>query len=308
MARTGFLALALAVTLAGCGKQAVECSGDSAANPVISIVKRELENETANRLRASGGVIADRSKIRAAIAQVAIVLEDVRTSKEDPNSTKRFCVATLKLKFSSQMLDDANSAREAANLNSVSELAELGGVDHEADTLSAEVEFNVQPTDDGSKVFAEMESGDSVLEIGSEVLASGLQRGLVEQQQRERDAAELSAEVSQNEALDEQRMANLNLALSENKLAVQTIKAAWDAIPKVTKARILPLQRAWIRKKTADCNIEAAAASTLPEEVAIAQLMCDTRMSNERLPWLQQNREQEETISLPPVEEAAFVD
>jgi uncharacterized protein YecT (DUF1311 family) len=47
------------------------------------------------------------------------------------------------------------------------------------------------------------------------------------------------------------------------------------------------MQRAWVRKKTADCNIEAAGASTeaLPKEAA--RLRCDTRLTTTRISELQ---------------------
>jgi uncharacterized protein YecT (DUF1311 family) len=303
MRRFALLGIVAAAALAGCGKQPVECSAASAAGPVISIVKREIEKQASSRVRSDGEYHVSRSKIRAAISQLKIALDDIRTSKEDPNSTKRFCEATLKITFPSDAIEEAERAREAAELNSVSELADNAEIDQEADRFSSSVEFNVQPTDDGEKVFAEMESGNNLFEFAAEVLASSLLRSVVEDQQRESAQAQASAAAEEEAAITEQRGANLNVAKTDNQLALQSIGALWKAIPSDVRARLLPAQRAWIRKKDADCRVEAASASTESSEREVARLNCDTRLNNERAAWLNQFRGQEDTTSLAPAEE-----
>lgn len=288
------LAAAAALLLAGCNKQPVECTAQSASAPVISIVKDELEKTVTRKMRGDDGEgSAPRSKIRAAIAQLVISLADIRTSREDPNSTKRFCAATLKIRIPADLLRDADSARDSLELGSVSDLAGNADIDRAADTFSAEIEFNVQPTDDGSKVFAETESGNSMFDFTAEVLSSGLMHARIADHQRnERLLADQQA-AAQNAALGEQKAANLGSAKTENQLAVQTIAAAWKAIPAERRSQMLALQRAWIRKKDADCKVEAASASIDPSEMEVARLNCDTRVTNDRIQYLQPFRSEE---------------
>jgi uncharacterized protein YecT (DUF1311 family) len=294
------LCICLAV-LAGCNKQPVECSAESAAEPVIAIVKEQLEREAANRSRQDGNQMVSKSKIRAALAELAITLEDVRTSREDPNSTKRFCEATLKMRFPAALIEDAEKAREAVGLNTVSEMADNLDIYRAADSFSAPIQFYVQPTDDGSKVFAETESGNSFFELGGEILASGLLRYNVEEQQALEANAQASAAAAEEAALGEQRAANVNAAKVDNQLAVQTIAAVWKSIPSDVRMRLTPAQKAWIRKKDADCRVEAAAASTEPSEMEVARLNCDTRLQSDRTSWLTQFRNSEDTTTLQPV-------
>lgn len=287
-------AAAAALLLAGCNKQPVECTAQSASAPVVSIVKDELEKTVTRKLRGDDGEgSAPQSKIRAAIAQLVISLNDIRTSREDPNSTKRFCAATLKIRIPSDLLRDADSARASLDLGSVSDLANNADIDRAADTFSAAIEFNVQPTDDGSKVFAETESGTSMLDFTAEVLSSGLLHARIADNQRNARLLADQQAAAQNAALSEQKAANLGAAKTENQLAAQTIAAAWKAIPAERRSQMLALQRAWIRKKDADCKVEAASASIDPSEMEVARLNCDTRVTNERIQYLAPFRSEE---------------
>lgn len=71
---------------------------------------------------------------------------------------------------------------------------------------------------------------------------------------------------------------------------MQTIAAVWKSLSPGTRARLLPQQKAWIRKKDADCRVEAASASTDPAEMEVARLACATRAEQERTTWLQPYR------------------
>lgn len=286
-----FMLSALLIGLSACGHKTVGCSAADAQAPAVSIVKEQLEKQISTRMKENGPQQGfSLSKIRAAIAQLVVTIEDIRTSKEDPNSTKRFCTGTVKVKFPSNVLDDAEKTREAAQAGTVSELAENSGVDRAADTFSAPLEFNVQPTDAGDKVFAEVETGNPIFKFTSDVIASSLLRSVVENAKRDQDNAAAAQAAAENAALVEQRNANLNAAKTENQLAVQTINATWRAIDSNTRSQLLPLQRAWMRKKDADCRVEAASASTDPTEMEAARLACDTRVTKDRIQSLNQYR------------------
>lgn len=147
-------------------------------------------------------------------------------------------------------------------MNSVSDLADDRDVERHADSFTSTIDFNVQPTDDGSKVFAETESGNNIFGFAAELLSSSLMRSAVEDRQREQQAAADRASAEQDAALAEQRNANVAAARTENQIANQTINALWKALPGTARSQLLPLQRVWVSKKAADCAVEAAAVST----------------------------------------------
>lgn len=242
------LTISLAGVLAGCnmwGGQPVGCTAESAAEPVIGIVREQLEKRLATDLKDSNGTrMASLASIRAAVAQLTISLADLRTSKKDPNSTKRFCTGSLVVRFPSDVLSDADKGRAALNLNTVSDLAGERDVERQADRFTNAIDFEVQPTDDGSKVFAETASDNAMFGFVSDVLAAGLMRSRVESAQRERDQQAAQQQAQENAALTEQRDANLSSVRTENQLAVQTIDAAWGALDGSARKQLLQLQRA----------------------------------------------------------------
>ncbi|HEX4695745.1 lysozyme inhibitor LprI family protein [Sphingomonas sp.] len=277
--------------LAGCQRQPVQCTAESAQSTVVDLVKEQLEKSVSGKVRnETGNRSVSLSKIRAAIAQLVIAVDDIRTSKEDPNSTKRFCTGTLKVRFPTEMIADADKARADAQLNTVADLADSNDIEQNADRFSASLDFNIQPTDDGSKVFAEAESGNNMFTFAGDVVAAGLMRSSIEDAQRQEQQAKDQQAAVENAALVEQRNANLESAKTDNQLAEQALTAVWRSLNPDTHGQLLPVQRTWIRKKDADCRVEAASASTDPTEMEIARLNCDTRVSQERTQWLQPYR------------------
>ena len=284
------MVILFALSLVGaCNTMPVQCTNADSQAPVIDIIKDEIERSISSDLRNNSETpVISKSKIRAAIAKLVISIEDIRTVKEDPNSTKRFCAGTLKIRFPGQLISDADKARETAEAETVADLADRKDIDREADTFVSAIDFNVQKTDDGSKIFAETGTGNRLVGFTSEVIAASLLRPSIENAQQEQQLLEQQQTAQQNAALQEQRQANLEAARVENKLAVQRIGALWQSLPAPTRTRLLPLQRAWIRKKDADCRVEAASASVDPMEMATARLTCDTRITQQRSDQMEQ--------------------
>lgn len=299
IARLAALA-ALGFAVAGCGNHSVECTDDSATTTTISIVKDALQSATAKTMQnEDGSSSAPLAKIRAAIAQLVISIDDIRTTKTDPNSTKRFCTGTLKIRFPADALDDAEKARAAAGLNTVSDLADSDEVTRSADAFTSDIDYDVQPTDDGSSVYAETDRGNALFGFASEVLASGLLKQSIEDAKRAEQQEADQQNAAQQAALNAQHQADLAAAKTDDQLATQTIGATWKAIPDGVRHQLLPAQRAWIAKKDADCQVEAASSSTDPQEQQVARLNCDTRTTRERIDWLNQYRWAGNDVSAP---------
>lgn len=259
----------------------------------IDVLKKGLEKETETRtsnVENTGAV--SKSSIRAAVAQIVFSFEDVRTTRQDPNSTKRFCEGTLKIRFPAEDLSNADEARSAAGLGTVTQLADSNDVDREADTFSAKADYDVQPTDTGDKIFAETETKSPLMNVASEVLASSLLHNVLQQAAAAQQQQQQAQQTQQNAAVAEQKAADLNSAKVDNQLATQSILAVWRAIPAAVRAQLLLQQRAWVRKKDADCRVEAATASTDPTDMEVARLKCDTAATQERINLLQPYRGQ----------------
>jgi len=279
--------------LTGFGKKPqAECSSSEAVSTTIGMLKEALEKQTFAKVSASGNPQpVSKSSIRAAIAQIVFTFEDIRTTRADPDSTKRFCEGTLKIRFPAEDLSNADDARSAAGLGTVTQLADANDVDREADTFSAKADYDVQPTDTGDKLFAETETKSPLMSVASEVLASSLLHNVLQQAAAVQQQEQQAQQAQQNAAISEQKAANLNSAQTDDRLALQSILAVWRSIPAATRAQLLPQQRAWARKKDADCRVEAATASTDPTDMEVARLNCETRTTQERISALQPYRE-----------------
>ena len=101
-------------------------------------------------------------------------IDDIRTTKKDPNSTIQFCSGTLKLVYPIKILKDADETRQIAKLDSITKISEEHSVTRSADTLSSNISYTIQPTDDGKKVYAELDAMEDQINVFSEVIASSL--------------------------------------------------------------------------------------------------------------------------------------
>lgn len=285
--KNAYLALLLATaSLGGCDavnglyKGKVDCLSESGQLAAVAIVKERAEK----KIRETGDESnpLSKSKIRAALAQVKFLFEDVRTSKEDPNSTKKFCAGTLKIAFPTEMITESEKARELMSLDNLTKYADQKDIRRDANTFRIDVDFNVQPTDDGIKVYAEIEDGDPVYSLVTEVVAGQLYEKRISQAKAEEKQRVDNEQQQQEAALAEQRQANYEEAKAANQLAEQSINAVWGTLPQDVRQQVLPLQRAWIKSKDADCKVEAAGVSTEPTEREISRLQCQAKRNNER--------------------------
>ncbi len=288
--------------LAACSqKPKLECSNTDAQSTTIDLLKAQIEKGVTENLKSGdSGTSVLSSKIRATIQQLVFSLDDIRTSKVDPNSTKKFCTANLKIVIPADVVADAEKARSDTNLNDLSALADSDNVERSANAFTTSFDYDVQPTDDGQKVFAESDNLDKPKAFFGEVLASSLLKNAVEQAQIQKNQTDVAQQQQQQAALSEQKSADQAQAKTENQLSNQTISAIWKNLPPESRASMLDDERNWIRKKTADCAVEEASSSTDPTEQETARLKCDTKANQARIQMLQSSTGNPEYPPPPP--------
>jgi uncharacterized protein YecT (DUF1311 family) len=280
--------LVLGVLLSGCGVAATDCASDSSREVITSIVREQVEKAAEAELASEDGTrMSAASKIRATVAELKVLIEDIRTTKKDPDSTKRFCAGTAKVVVPLAMIEDADQTRKLLDLSNVDSLLEVAGLKRSADTLTFNLEYSVQPTDKRDKIYGEVEGASAMFTALGQVVGAHLARREIEGASKAQAAQAEAAEAEAAKQTEAAQKADVDMAAAENKLATQQINAVWKALPEDAHSQLLEMQRAWVRKKTADCNIEAAGVSTeaLPKEAA--RLRCDTRMTTVRISELQ---------------------
>jgi uncharacterized protein YecT (DUF1311 family) len=280
--------LAIGALLSGCGVAATDCASEASRDVVISIVREQVEKAAEAELAAEDGTkLASASKIRATVAELKVLIEDIRTTKKDPDSTKRFCAGTARVVVPLAMIQDADQTRKLLEMSTVDNLLEQAGLKRSADSVTFDLEFSVQPTDKRDKIYGEVEGAAPMFTALGEIVGAHLARREIEGASQAQAAEMAAAEAETAKQTEAAQKADLDLATAENKLANQQINTLWKNLPEEARSQLLELQRAWVRKKTADCNIEASGVSTeaMPKEAA--RLRCDTRLTMERISELQ---------------------
>lgn len=283
-----------AMVVTGCGKQKATCSGKDELDVITQIVKDEAEKILAKSKRDDGIAAFSAASARATLSKISIAFDNVRTSKEDPNSTKVFCEGTIKIVVPPDLLRSAEDGRKMAGLGEVSALANNNEMEQAANAFTKPIEYNAQPTDDGEKVYAELTGAALIADFVSEIAASSLLKPMIEAKQiEEAKAAEEASQAAEAQRLQdeqeqaqlraEQSAANLSVAQEQNTLANQAINELWKGLSEEDRESLLGSQRAWIKKKEVDCKIEAAGRSTDPTEIEVARLNCDTVATKARI-------------------------
>ena len=222
--------------------------------------------------------------IRRLIDGITVTIDDIRTNGSVGGKTA--CSASVSLRFPVAVLNAADAERRTANLSSLGELADAGEIDAHGDTYVAQVNYNVQETDDKSKLFVEVEKFNKLYDFAAEVVTANLIRPLVDSAQ----AAARSVQAAASAAQTELKAANLNAAKTDLQLAVQTINAVWQSVDPQVKQRLLPLQKAWWKQAVAQCKVDAAGTSTDPMVVAANEAECQAKANQQRASWLGQFR------------------
>jgi len=153
--------------------------------------------------------------------------------------------------------------------------------------LKGDLDYSVQPTDDGSKVIAEFEASGAKLDVFGEVVAASLLRSELENRQRIDQENAAMAEKQRQEAADAASKASIEEALVYRKSADEALTAVWTGLDPAIRQQLLPQQRAWIKRKDATCKVHGLQSSTDSTEQQVATLNCIRSETQNRTSELQ---------------------
>lgn len=300
-----FVPFMLVVALTACAekKQEVACNGETSKSVVASLLKDELVKHITSDFAAQAtvpGSNVDGSVIRATVDKISITLDDVLTTKSDPNSTKKFCSSTLKLSVPAEVVNDSDAARSMLSLTNSHQQALQAGVDFDANTVKASLDYNVQPTDDGQKIYGSTSEQNAAIIFASTLVEQSLLKNALQQQkaaqaqqqqQQALQAQQQQAEIAQAQAAESQ--ATLVKAQADIKSANDAINVVWNAGNKEWRQGMLPEQRLWLAQRENDCKIKAL-DSGVSDSVAFqtSKLNCEVQMTVDRTQVLKASLQQ----------------
>lgn len=255
-----------------------------------SLLIKATEDKVRKEFEDSGELASfDRSKLHSALNQIHIKTTDVRTTRKDPDSSRKFCAAKVSVGLPAAIKQIIDSARSAAGLDDWNQSANRAGLEHDASAASTDVEFSVQPTDDNKRLIAESDSAGTFVNFFADIFGSYLRSDQLraakiaeDRAEAERNAEQMAVNNAVTTAQQELATADLAEAQADFKLSNQKINAVWRAIPASTRKSLAPTQIAWNHRREAQCTVEAAGQTTDPTALKTAKLRCESKAMNEK--------------------------
>ena len=195
--RKFLIPLSCAFVLSACGPKQIECADEAALSTLKSLLEESIEEQVKKELSGNKDLEWNASKARALLAKVTLSFTDVRTSKKDPSSTKRFCEANINAVIPGDMLDVANKVRVSVGFKDMSSHANTLGLKFEAGKATDSIEYSAQPTDDGKKVYVETEKKNKSVLFVTELIAANLIKPMLDAAETEKAKAREEADARQ---------------------------------------------------------------------------------------------------------------
>lgn len=285
--------ISLTLLLSGCDKvqsltgQTVKCDDETAKQLVVETFSKNVSDISAERVKEliqSENISIDMGKLRSTLKQISFNVNDIRTNNSDPNSKKEYCVTEFLVKLPDQMVKDADAARAIYEENNVAQAAIISDLTYEANQLKKEIDYFVQPTDDGKKIYVTLENPDSLAFFVRDVAIDSLLKSarqnaaeVAKQEEMKRLAEEEATAQEYQTVLISEAKANLDIA-NEN------LNLVWNATTKEVRNHLLDEQRLWLKKRELECKL----GSSNTDNPEVMRLNCEAEMTSNRVNELKQ--------------------
>ena len=292
---SGVVLLAATLATVGCseiskiGNNKIECSDPDAINLLQEVLQKSINSDAKDYSEAFENRTSG-SNIRASINQLTADLSQIRTTKEDPQSTKNFCMGTLKVTVPVDMIESANFTRVYYGDLDIEEDAYQQDIDLDANALTYAAEYSVQPTDDGEVVFVEMQNGSDLSNFLANIVIDANQKSNVQKQKAAQKKsiaqAAIEAEKAEEQAANEANIALAGVAAEQAKTKAEMdykrseFNKLWKSASKSEQEALTENQTQWVSYRDEVCVDEAKSAEPARQE--IVRMECITRMLGDR--------------------------
>lgn len=178
--------VSLVVVLAGCGGSGigsgsdVSCSIAAGADALRTQLQEGAVNQLRNERKPDGSPLFSGGSIEAAVESIVVSLTNHRTTRDADKSKRVDCQAQLTFSIPSDRLNQTMQGLERLIPGALDGLADRAGYRHEANALSSEVRYALQPTDDGKAIYAELEQGGHHAQVLQELAKGWLIKPLLD--------------------------------------------------------------------------------------------------------------------------------
>ena len=266
----------------------VKCDNEMAKQLVVESFSKSLSDLSTERVKeivTTENITIDMGKLRGALKQITFNVNDIRTNNSDPNSKKEYCVTQFVVKLPDQMIKDADATRNISEETNVAQAAVISDLSMETNQLKKELEYSVQPTDDGNKVYVVLENPDAlglfVRDVAIDSLLKNARQNAVELQKQ----AELERAAQEQADAQEYQAILISEAKTNLDKANENLNLVWNATTKEVRSKLLEEQRLWLKKRELECKLNS---SNVEENAEVYRLNCETQSTVERINELRQ--------------------
>ena len=265
----------------------VKCDNETAKQLVVESFSKTLSDISAERVKEiidTENVTVDMGKLRSTLQQITFNVNDVRTNNSDPNSNKQYCATEFVVKIPAQIIKDADAARAVYNENNIAQAAVLSDLSFEANQLKKEIEYLVQPTDDGKKVYVTLENPDALAYFVRDIAVDSLVKTARQNAAEVAKQEEIKRAAEEDAAAKEYQTILISEAQTNYDKANENLNLVWNATSKEIRNQLLDEQRIWLKKRDLECKLDSSNADN-PE---VYRLNCEMNMTTQRTNELRQ--------------------
>ena len=143
------------LTSDGKSEQWGSCDDNSTFSAMQDTIRKSFEDKA----KTEGLSV---SEARAFYSQLKITVDQVRTTKNDPSSTKKFCSGRINISIPVPILQKLEEKYKKANSSELRKDIEDDGWEVNANVMSIESDFDVQPSDDKKWLFTTLTQADVI--------------------------------------------------------------------------------------------------------------------------------------------------
>ncbi|CAB1214142.1 lysozyme inhibitor LprI family protein [Acinetobacter bouvetii] len=279
--------------MSGCDKMqsitgsTVKCDNETAKQLVVESFSKTVSDISAERVKElidTENVTIDMGKLRSTLQQITFNVNDVRTNNSDPNSNKQYCATEFVVKIPAQMIKDADASRAVYDENNIAQAAVLSDLSFEANQLKKEIEYLVQPTDDGKKVYVTLENPDALAYFVRDIAVDSLVKTARQNAAEVAKQEEMKRVAEEDAAAKEYQAVLISEAQTNYDKANKNLNLVWNSTTKEVRSQLLDEQRIWLKKRELECKLDSSNADN-PE---VYRLNCETNMTTQRTTELRQ--------------------
>lgn len=273
--------------LSGCTAMDVDCASEESKTALLEAMHKDISESITLNLRDlseqnTSGISFGSAMTKQLVDKFDFKVASIAELWKNPDRKQKSCRGTLEITLDTKQVKRAADARSALDMVSIADLSTQSGVEFDGRSrFTQEIDFSLNLADDTGKVHADLGSSFTIFDTVAETSAYNILSASIIKDKRDEDAREMRAE-------SEQKRATIALAKEENRMAIKALGEVWSQLLPETRSQLVGLQRAWIRKRNADCRIESINASEDGSDITVNQLNCDTRAQLERREWLRQ--------------------